>query len=164
MGLSQAAWAARCPAQPPVGLRGQSTSPALCRGHSSPTACTPSSACSPGLPSLTDTIRKENKLFLACCLLCPMCWLEARPPNRCQNLEKKVQRGFISLAKFCPLWRNRNVVSILFPFQPLVSFSNSLFRVKCSVLGLRSEMISFIFPYRNCEKNTKWSGFGVWGA
>lgn len=89
------------PASP--GAQRQSTSPALCRGHSSPTASTPSYACSLGLPSLTDTISKDNKSSLASPCSVSMCWLEARPQNRCQDLEKKVKRGFISTAKFCPL-------------------------------------------------------------
>lgn len=150
-----------CTASQNHGAQRQSTSPGLCRGHSSPTACTPSSAGSLGLPSFTDTIRKENNWSLACCLLCPRVLAGGKAPKQVSELRK----GFISIAKFCPLWRNRNVVSILFPFQLLISFSNRfLFRVKCSVLGLSSEMISFIFPCRNCKQNTKWSRFGVWGA
>lgn len=145
VGLTQAAWPAEATVAPLPAC------PALLSALDRPASLTPSG-------------RRTSGLWPATCSV-PMCWLEARPQNRCQNLEKKVQRGFISIAKFCPLWRNRNVVSILFPFQLLTSFSNRfLFRVKCSVLGLSSEMISFIFPYRNSEQNTKRSRFGVWGA
>lgn len=104
-GVNPGRWPARCSAQPPstMGLRGRAYLQVCAEATAAPLPACPALLAALDCPaSLIPSGKKASGLWPATCSV-PMCWLEARPQNRCQNLEKKVQRGFISIAKFCPL-------------------------------------------------------------